>query len=301
MELLRGLGVLMLLLAGVAHYLTVNAGCKPCFCNGNIMRCVGITIHTIPHMDNDGKEAIKIVVLKGTSINKLDLDEVENLQEVFSFKNDRLTCSTLKEFQNNYPAVKIHSDCQIDSSNDPSTPPSTPTSTRPSTPPSTPSSTQDTEPGKKKTPDFDIAFSTNGVTVNIIVPNTTTLENTTIALEYGKSKLKIVTSSTLAICSVVICCLIGLLCWWCRKRRRNDPGEPVRIRAAGVELTIQEQNVDQAAGGSQTNRTGGGNINQAASGSVSSVSLSSGSEHELFANETVADRVKKRHSKSKHN
>ena len=200
MGFLKGMAVQVILLTALAHYVYVNAGCKPCFCNGNVLRCVGITINNLPHLDSEEKGEIGIVVLRGTSINRLTLDDMGNLQEIFIYNNNRLTCSTIQEFQTNHPDIKVHSDCDLDGS-------STTTTC------SDPATTSERLPKKKETttPDIDITLTTEAVSINVIVPSATTLENTTFAIQYGDYKLKIVTGSTIAICIIVLSSIIGLI------------------------------------------------------------------------------------------
>ena len=96
MGFLKGIAVHMILMTGLAHYLYVNAGCKRSFCNENVLQCVGIIINNLPHLDSEGKGEISIVILKGTSINRLNLDDKGNMQEMFIYNNNRITCSAIK-------------------------------------------------------------------------------------------------------------------------------------------------------------------------------------------------------------
>ena len=146
---------------------------------------------------------------------------MNKLEEIFSFDNSRLSCKRIHEFSESHPQIKIHSDCQ-----------STASTTKHARTAPTTTHTRDTD--RTTTPDFDIAITTEGMSINIIIPNTTTLANTTIDIGYGDYKISIIASSGVVIVIVVVVILICSLWKYSKKMKAQTT-----IRKGAMEMTIR--------------------------------------------------------------
>ena len=193
---------------------TAEEGCKPCLCIGNVMRCMGRNILQLPKIQQRQMVNLEILILRDTAITTLNLDELPMLSELHIKNNIRISCTMIEQLARKYEHIKISSDCQKSSKR----PPTAETDTTPKDG----DDDNDADGGDKHIlTTFSIIFTTpNGLDINITIPNTTSFQNTTISIEYGKYKLEIITGGVIA---VLLTILIVVCVFCCKMVQKYKP------------------------------------------------------------------------------